>query len=122
MQLYRDISVYHEVARRAKIVCSDTSATIGDFISIDDWKVKSEALIKAEGPNLRKLMSHLTERQLKVLENNQKIYDEYNAKAEACSDHYSTSCLYQQIGKRHSDTVYDKNYEGGSKPVDKGLR
>merc|ERR1712151_231703 len=36
-QLYRDVNVYHEVARRAKIVCSDTSASIGDRISVDDW-------------------------------------------------------------------------------------
>jgi len=37
MQLYRDINVYKEVARRAKIVCADSSATIGDFISVDQW-------------------------------------------------------------------------------------
>jgi len=126
MQLYRDINVYYEVARRAKIVCSDTSASVGDFISIDDWKAKSEALVKENGErrgirHLREVMSHLTERQLKILESNQNIYDEYKAKAEACSNaHYSTSCLFQKIGKRHSDTVYDEDLV--SKPVDKGLR
>ena len=129
LHLYRDIGVYYEVARRAKIVCSDTSASIGDFISIDDWKAKSEALVKENGErrgirHLREL-SRLTERQLKVLENNQKIYDEYKTKAEACSNnHYSTSCLYQQVGKRHSDTVhgYDEEENFVAKPVHKGLR
>merc|ERR1711862_470314 len=130
MQPYRDIGVYNEVARRAKIVCADTSASIGDFLSIDDWRAKSEALKSEEGlrnrdiRHLRKLMSHLTEKQLKILENNQKIYGKYKTKAETCAkNHYSTSCFYEQIGKRHSDTVnayYDDDIV--PLPLEKGLR
>mmetsp|Transcript_26693 Transcript_26693/g.40072 ORF Transcript_26693/g.40072 Transcript_26693/m.40072 type:complete len:755 (-) Transcript_26693:312-2576(-) len=128
MQLYRDVNVYLEVARRAKIVCADTTASIGDFISIDDWKAKSEAAI-ATGDGrraLRETMSHLTERQLKILENNEKIYSDYNEKAEACAGKgYTTSCFYKEVGKRHSDYVYDYDHkeEFVAKPVDKkGLR
>jgi len=122
MQLYRDLNVYIEVARRAKIVCADTSASIGDFISIDDWASKSNIRGRR---SLRESMAHLTERQLKVLENNEKIYSDYTAKAEACAEEgYTTSCFYENVGKRHSDFVYDydHNEDFVAKSVDSGLR
>lgn len=37
VQLYRDLQVYKEIARRAKIVCADLNASIGDFISVNTW-------------------------------------------------------------------------------------
>jgi len=125
MQLYRDLNVYTEVARRAKIVCADTSASVGDYISIDDWKLKSEAaLATGDGRRaLKETMSHLTERQLKILENNEKVYSDYNEKAEACAkEGYTTSCFYEKVGKRHSDFVYDHEEGSVAKPVDKGLK
>lgn len=125
MQLYRDLNVYTEVARRAKIVCADTSASVGDYISIDDWKLKSEAaLATGDGRRaLKETMSHLTERQLKILENNEKVYSDYNEKAEACAkEGYTTSCFYEKVGKRHSDFVYDHEEGSIAKPVDKGLK
>ncbi len=122
LQLYRDLNVYIEVARRAKIVCADTSASIGDYISIDDWKIKGESRGRRA---LRETMSHLTERQLKVLENNEKMYADYMEKSEACAEEgYTTSCFYENVGKRHSDFVYDYDHDEDFVPksVDKGLR
>lgn len=124
MQLYRDVNVYTEVARRAKIVCGDTSASVGDFISIDDWKLKAES--RRRGRSLRESLNHLTERQLQVLEKNEELYLDYKEKAENCADEgYTTSCFYENIGKRHSDTVHlydEKERELITVPVDKHLR
>ena len=41
MQLYRDLNVYLEVSHHAKIVCADTSASIGDFLLINEWVAAS---------------------------------------------------------------------------------
>lgn len=123
MQLYRDVNVYHEIARRAKIVCADTSASVGDYLSIDDWKLKEES--KVASRHLKEEMSHLTERQLKVLERNEEIYADYNERAEACADqHYTTSCFYEQVGTRHADTIHDYDEDGDFVAVhlDNGLR
>jgi len=122
MQLYRDVNVYKEVARRAKIVCADTSASIGDFISIDDWKAKS----RRAGRHLRETLSHLDEKKLRVLEKNEELYIDYKEKAESCaSEGYTTSCFYSNVGKRHTDVVHlydDTKATLQSVSLDKGLR
>ena len=103
MQLYRDVNVYKEVARRAKIVCSDTSASIGDFISIDDWQAKG----RRRGRHLRETLNHLNERQLQVLERNEELYRDYKEKAERCAaEGYTTSCFYEHVGKRHCKFLF----------------
>jgi hypothetical protein len=43
LSLYSDVSAYVEVARRAKLVCGDTTASIGDYISVDQWVEASNA-------------------------------------------------------------------------------
>ena len=115
MQLYRDVNVYKEVARRAKIVCADTTASIGDFMSIDDWKTKEEskAATRRAGRErtLREHMGHLTEKQLDVLDHNEKLYGDYKEKAERCADEgYTTSCFYEQVGKRHCESKHALNH------------
>jgi hypothetical protein len=105
MQLYRDLNVYKEVARRAKIVCSDLSANVGDYISINDWETKAR-LRKRGRRSLREDMTHLTERQLHILEKNDKIYDEFHQNSEDCAPNYTTSCFYEKVGKRHEDVVH----------------
>ena len=104
MQLYRDINVYIEVARRAKIVCGDTSAFIGDFLSIDDWQ--SSAIARTEGRRLREAMPHLTEGQHRIAAQNEEMYDEYHAKSEACAPHYTMNCLFKTVGRRFEDIQY----------------
>lgn len=110
LQLYRDVNVYMEVARRAKIVCADTSASIGDFISIDDWANLDVAISGGDGrrklkvkDNVRKHMPHLTEKQISVIEYNQKEYRELDAKAAACAPEYTTRCLFKTVGRRFED-------------------
>lgn len=101
MQLYRDLNVYIEVARRAKIVCADTSASIGDFISIDDWKIAyTPSTVRR---NLREELPHLTETQHRMIEENKRIGTDMYEKAESCAPDYSTDCLFQKIGRRFED-------------------
>ena len=118
LQLFRDLNVYTELARRAKIVCADTSASIGDFLSIDDWSSKSVAII--EGRNLRAHMPHLTEKQHRVVEYNEKSTNDIHAKTEACAPHYTTSCLFNSVGKRFEDVEHE--FEDHPEPVASNLR
>ena len=37
MQLFRDVNVYHEVGRRAKLACADPSVGLEGFMSINEW-------------------------------------------------------------------------------------
>lgn len=37
MHTYRDLNVYKEIGRRAKIICADFDAKIGDFISVNQF-------------------------------------------------------------------------------------
>jgi hypothetical protein len=106
LQLYRDLNVYMEVARRAKIICSDLSANIGDYISVNDWETKARLRKRGRGRNLREDMTHLTERQLHILEKNDKIYDDFHQNSEDCAPNYTTSCFYEKVGKRHEDVVH----------------
>jgi len=101
LQLYRDLNVYEEVARRAKIVCADTSASIGDFISIDDWQ--ASAIARTEGRRLREAMPHLTEKQHRILDENEKMYEEMHQKSEACAPDYTMTCLFKSVGRRFED-------------------
>ena len=104
MQLYRDLNVYLEVARRAKIVCADTSASIGDYISIDDWQ--ASAIARTEGRRLREAMPHLTEAQHRLLDQNEKMYDEMHEKSEACAPDYTMNCLFKSVGRRFEDSQH----------------
>merc|ERR1712071_492845 len=112
--LYRDITIYEEVARRAKIVCGDTSAHIGDFVSIDDWAMKGRRSrrLNAEGElhdeeTHRALMQdhlpHLTDRQLDVLVNNEVLSHKIHTKVEGCAPEYTTTCIFDAVGTRFED-------------------
>jgi hypothetical protein len=113
LQLYRDISVYEEVARRAKIVCSDLDASVGDFISINQWAASGETNERrlTEGyssreerkRHLKETVPGLTEQQLEVLANNHEEGDKLEKKVSACSPHFTTSCLFKAVGTRFRD-------------------
>jgi len=105
VQLFRDLNVYIEVARRAKIVCADTSASIGDFVSIDDWKASATA--RKFRRNLKEHMPHLTNRQLTILEKNEELRIDFQAKSEACAPDYATSCMFKNIGTRFEDVTHE---------------
>ena len=113
MQLYRDVEVYHEVARRAKIVCSDTSASIGDLISVDDWQTAGLASRRhlKEGHDLetrRRLLKdelpHLHERKLERLLSNIEFRELQDQKVEElCAPAYSSSCMMSVTGRGQDD-------------------
>jgi len=95
-QLYRDISIYKEVARRAKIVCADTSAHIGDFISVDDWAAKgaksrrlNEAGDLHDAETHRQLLKHtlphLNENQLDTVVANEQLSHKMHVRALSCA-------------------------------------
>lgn len=113
MQLYRDVGVYHEVARRAKIICSDTSASVGDFLSVDDWATYSAFSQRhlKEGYDMetrRMLLSeqlpHLHERKLNRLMSNIEFRESQDSKIEeTCAPEYTSSCLMSITGRGQED-------------------
>ena len=113
LQLYRDVSVYEEVARRAKIVCADLDASIGDFISVNQWAASGETNERRlkEGYSTRderkrhlsEVIPDLTEQQLEVLSTNHEESDKIDQRVSACAPHYTTSCLFKTVGTRFSD-------------------
>jgi hypothetical protein len=77
LQLYRDVGVYEEVGRRAKIICADMDASIGDFISVNQWAAsaattarrRAQAYVDKEDRkrHLMEVIPDLSERQLEYL-------------------------------------------------------
>ena len=117
MQLYRDVNVYTEVARRAKIVCADTTASIGDFMSIDEWVAASSTranrrLHESTGQpltrderklSLKETVPRLSESQLDMHVTNIENRLATDEKVEACAPDYTTTCLFDAIGTRNED-------------------
>ena len=113
MQLYRDVDVYHEVARRAKIVCNDTSASIADLVSIDDWALAGAASrrhleeghdIETRRMLLKEELPHLHERKLaRLLENVEFRELQDNMIEELCAPEYTSSCLMNVMGRGNED-------------------
>jgi hypothetical protein len=113
LQLYRDVSVYKELARRAVIVCSDPDAIIGDFISVNQWAAgqgTTQRRLNAEYDDIEDRKRHLTEvhpdineRQLNYLAASHEASDAVDKAAETCAPDYTTSCFFQKIGTRFED-------------------
>lgn len=110
MQLYRDVEVYKEVGRRAKIVCADLDASIGDnLVSVNQWVAASTATATRrlnEGyesfddrkRHLKETVPGLTERQLHHLANGQVEGERTDAAIERCAPEFTTHCLFNEIG------------------------
>lgn len=110
LQLYRDVSVYEEVARRAKIVCADPDANIGDFLSVNQWVASRTGVRKLEGSSrndrsrhLQEAIPHLTNRQLSYLVQNHEESEKINKQASSCAPDFTTSCFFKNIGTRFED-------------------
>jgi len=113
LQLYRDVSIYKEVARRAKIVCADLDASIGDFISINDWANSAEAARRRrlEGfadredrkRHLSEVLPKLSERQLEVLTKNHEDREAIDDRVAECAPDFNMNCLFNKVGTRFSD-------------------
>lgn len=113
LQLYRDVSVYEEVARRAKIVCADPDATVGNFISVNQWAAgqgTTQRRLTSGYDSLDERMRHLkqvipdlTEAQLDYLALSHEASDEMDRQASLCAPHYTTTCLFNKVGTRFED-------------------
>jgi hypothetical protein len=58
LHLYRDISVYQEVGRRAKLVCGDENAKLPGMMSVKEWKAAAGHSPSSNGSTLgRKLLA-----------------------------------------------------------------
>jgi hypothetical protein len=113
LQLYRDIHVYDEVARRAKIICADTSVAIGDFVSIDDWAtvaMRNRRYLATEGDTRRALVQedlpHLPARRLDRILKNVEMRKAIDTKVADCAPDYITSCLFEKVGRRFQDEKF----------------
>jgi hypothetical protein len=113
LQLYRDVSVYEEVGRRAKIVCSDMDAKIGDFLSVNQWVAAASTTtrrlsdgyenLEERKLHLKEVSPDLSDRQLGRLARLHDHADELNRSAKSCAPEYTTSCFFNKIGTRFSD-------------------
>lgn len=114
LQLYRDVNIYLEIARRAKIVCADPDATVGDYASINQWKAgagtttrrrmqEGYANIEERELHLRELVPSLTDRQAKYMAASHEATDKIDKNVKNCAPNFSTSCLFKMAGTRHSD-------------------
>jgi len=114
LQLYRDVEIYKEVARRAKIVCADLDASIGDFISINQWVAGEGATsrrrlsegyadIEERKRDLKAAVRNLSDRQLDYLAKSHEESDKMDRAAESCAPYYHTTCLFDKIGSRFED-------------------
>lgn len=114
MQLYRDVNVYKEVARRAKKVCSDPSINVGlDLVSPDDYVLIQTAgtrrrLHEVESREerhrmLKEEVPHLKHRQLNRVLDNMEMRVKIDEKASTCAPEYNMNCLFDTIGRRNED-------------------
>eukprot|EP00980_Cylindrotheca_fusiformis_P004905 scaffold1041_cov121-Cylindrotheca_fusiformis.AAC.10 len=114
LQLYRDVNIYKEVARRAKLVCDDPSSSWSeDTLSPDEYvevqsagrrrrlhavadKAERRELLKSEVP-------HIPERKLNRALDNMELREERNAKYDSCAPDYTMDCLFNAVGRSFQD-------------------
>ena len=116
LQLYRDVTVYEELARRAKIVCTDMDATIGDFVSVNQWAAAAEATARRRAQSyidkadrkrhLLEIVPDLTDRQLEFLASSHETQDNMSLQSLSCAPGYTTTCLFKKVGTRFNDDEY----------------
>jgi hypothetical protein len=114
MQLYRDVSVYKEIGRRAKIVCNDLDATIGgSLISFNQWAAIGAAernrRLSGAAPHktrhdrkrhLKEAVPDLTEEQLEFVAVNHEEAEAEREAIESCAPLYTTACLFGVIDEK----------------------
>jgi hypothetical protein len=114
MHLYRDVAVYEEISRRAKIVCADMDASVGSFISINQWAASAATIERrlAEGyldiedrkRHLREVIPDLTNAQLDYIAGSHEENDKVGRAAASCAPSYSMTCLFKNVGTRFGDS------------------
>jgi hypothetical protein len=119
LQMYRDVNVYVELARRAKIVCNDFDAVVSDnFVSVNQWVASAQGtrhvrhLARQDGTRtdpdvykraLKETVPELTSGQLEYLTNGHLESERQDRAIDACAPDYETSCLFEKIGVHFDD-------------------
>jgi hypothetical protein len=116
LNLYRDVSAYVEVARRAKLVCGDTTASIGDFISVDQWVAASNATaarrrlqgkdfesVEDRKRHLLENVPSLAEGKANKLAENHHNDAALDRRVAECAPDFTMSCLFEKVGTRFTD-------------------
>jgi hypothetical protein len=118
IQLYRDISVYAEVARRAKIVCGDMDATIDGFLSVNQWAASAAEAVterrrlrgyldkEDRKRHLLEVVPSLTDAQLNYVASGHETQERMSEQAAACAPDFTTYCLFKNVGTRFNDDLY----------------
>lgn len=110
LQLYRDLSVYAEVSRRAKIVCGGGS--VAPYLSYADWSANNRRLspksIEEHEEDLKATVPHIDDsaaKHLAALRQDAAMTHE-NVEKHCANEGYTTSCLFQHAGKDGEDIQY----------------
>lgn len=111
LNMYRDISVYEEIGRRAGIVCNDLDASVGEgLVSVNQWAAASSATrrrlhevghydsIEEHKRHLKETVPDLTEAQIHDWATSHAQRMEEDALIESCAPEYSTSCIFGVLG------------------------
>eukprot|EP00934_Nitzschia_sp_Nitz4_P000700 Nitzschia sp. Nitz4//scaffold21_size171442//127911//130441//NITZ4_002182-RA/size171442-augustus-gene-0.207-mRNA-1//-1//CDS//3329542474//700//frame0 len=118
LQLYRDLHVYEEIGRRAKIACQDLDAAVSDdLVSVNQWvaantRTRDRRLnegyesIEDRKRHLKEVVPELTDIQVNRMAKTHHENERQNAAVEACAPEYSTSCLFKGVGIDKPDELF----------------
>lgn len=111
VNMYRDIMVYKELGRRAKIICSDLDATAGEgLLSVNQWAAAGSATrhrrlheggyesAEDHKRHLKEVVPDLTEAQVEDFVSSQIARENEDAAIANCAPEYSTSCIFDVLG------------------------
>ena len=120
--MYRDINVYQELGRRAKIICNDLDATVGGgLLSVNQWaaaatatrrhrqllhETSSEYDVEEHKRHLREAVPDLTQAQLHDFVTSEQERQAENAAVESCAPLYSTSCIFAVLGADRDGRIH----------------
>ncbi len=115
LQMYRDVEVYKEVGRRAKIVCADFDASISDgLVSVNQWVTAATSTRSRRLNNgyqdfderkrhLSESVPALNNKQVEHLARGQVEGERQDAAIQRCAPEYATHCLFNEIGIHGKD-------------------
>ena len=111
LQLFRDVNVYHEVARRAALVCADPLASVDGYLTIPEWLTTGRRRRRAlkEGgavdhaAHLHAAAPRLSDNQVQRLVAKRAEADAIGAAVEEhCAPMYTSTCLQKHSQPRSS--------------------
>lgn len=113
LQLCCDITIYKEKACWAKIVSANLDASVGCFVSINQWVALAQTLsrcLKAVYANmddhkhhLKEVMPDFTNHRLEHLVSSHKHDSELDRRISTCGPYFSMNCLFKMVGTQFND-------------------